>query len=241
MISEDIKQKVQTTFQFFLEIYKVFIASLLCVFVPQKCTNQPDNLCTINDNLFDLDNYNMVCVCFNFTTLFFFLVLYIYEYKREQWCINYFDIDEKKLDDYLYKEIEEYPEYKERIYKFNKRYWILTLISVTFNIVNIFLSSVLIFKFFYLDYRSITVFFTNSILTIDRLSNCYHVSNVSNDPSNNLLAISSYMSKSMVFNTIDEEYVIQKEMNDIPSISNTKKRFEKSKIQLLAEKYSRRC
>lgn len=258
IFDEDFRQKVYSTLQFFLETYKVFIASLLCIFVPQRCPNQPDNICTLNDNLTDLDTYNMACVIINFITLSFFLVLYVYEYRRERWCIEFLDVDEKKLDDYLYKEIEEYTEFKDRIYKFNHRYWIMTIVVILFNITNILLSGILILKFYYLDYRSVTVFFTNSILTLDRLSNCYNVSNVSNDPTNNLLAISSYMSKPVVFNTIDEDYNKEKEMNMILArvvIKEKEKekekeekdenkkhiRFEKNKIKLLAEKYSKRC
>jgi hypothetical protein len=243
MIDDDTKQRFYTTFQFLLETYKVIIASLLCIFVPQRCINQPDQLCTLKDNLTELNEYNTICVYTNFTTLAFFLFLYIYEYKRERWCIEYLDIDQAKLNDYLYSEIESYPEYKDRIYKFNRRYYILSVIVIILNIVNIILSGILIFNYYYLDYRSVSVFLTNCILTIDRLMNAYNISTVADDPTNHLLAVSSYMTNPVVYNTIDKDYKkeVKVEMTIHEENKNIKHmRFEKNKIKLLAEKYSKK-
>ena len=77
---EDFKQKAYSTLQFFLETYKVFIASLLCIFVPQRCPNQPDNICTMNDNLTDLDINNFDNLKLIHDDGAYFIVNQIYNY-----------------------------------------------------------------------------------------------------------------------------------------------------------------
>ena len=85
----------------------------------------------------------------------------------------------------------------------NNNYYKMSIAIVTFNIINFILSSVLIYVYYYLDYRSITVLITNFILIIDKLINCFNVSNKSVEE---MLPISAYMTTPVVFNTIDNDY-----------------------------------
>jgi hypothetical protein len=73
--------------------------------------------------------------------------------------------------------------------------------------------------------------------------NAYNISTVADDPTNHLLAVSSYMTNPVVYNTIDKDYKkeVKVEMTIHEENKNIKHmRFEKNKIKLLAEKYSKK-
>jgi hypothetical protein len=204
-INQDDKHRLQSLSLFFLESFKVFMATLLVVFVPQKCDHQEDGNCSINDNFYDLDNYNIFCLVFNFITLFNFLTLYIIEKKREFWCIEYLDVDHSKPKINLITEIEDYPLYKFKLIQLNKLYQLMTKILLVIVFINIITSAILIFHYYYLDYRSITVFISNLLLIGDKLYNSY---NISKKSIRELIAYSAYMKMPMVYNTIDSDHVI---------------------------------
>lgn len=251
-LTEDQKQLFFSIFTFIVESFKIMMASLLSVFVPQKCTNNIDNLCTLYDNFFELIDYNKVVLGINFTTLGGFLFLYTIEFIREKWCIDYLDIDENKPNNNLKDEIENYPEYKEKLLKLNNYYYKVSIFMVIINIINFVTSAVLVYYFYYLDYRSITSLITNILLIVDKLISSLTISHRS---LNEKLALSAYIKSMAFFNTIDNDYkknnIIQNEsVNDKPinidnlnnSVNNNyqenKKIFStKSKIQKLIENY----
>jgi hypothetical protein len=201
--SEDNKQIIKSTILLLTESFKVLMATLLSIFVPQRCDNNIDKLCTITDNFTDLTAYNMFVVIFNFITLGGFIVLYITEYMRENWCIEYLDIDNDKPNTNLKKEIENYPAFKNNIIKLNYRYNNVSICVVILNCINFICSAVLIYGYYYFDYKSITVLLTNLILIIDKLINCF---NVSNKSVNEILPISAYMSVPVIFNVVDKDH-----------------------------------
>ena len=90
-LDEDQTQLLMSIITYLAETFKLFIACLLTVFVPQRCTNQPDQICTLHDNFFDLIHYNIFALVFNFITLNTVIIFYSIEFKREKWCIKYLD------------------------------------------------------------------------------------------------------------------------------------------------------
>ena len=86
-LSNDNKQIIKSFFILLSESYRVFVATLLFIFAPQKCENQIDKVCTINDNFYNLTPYDIGVLTCNFITLASFISLYIIEYHRESWCI----------------------------------------------------------------------------------------------------------------------------------------------------------
>ena len=202
-LTDDQKQTLKSIVILLSESFKVLMATLLSIVVPQRCDNQPDKLCTMIDNFTNLTNYNTAVTVFNFLTLVGFIGLYVVEYMRENWCIEYLDIDNNIANTNLKTEIEKYPEYKEHMIILNNNYYKMSIAIVTFNIINFILSSVLIYVYYYLDYRSITVLITNFILIIDKLINCFNVSNKSVEE---MLPISAYMTTPVVFNIIDNDH-----------------------------------
>lgn len=211
-LTDDQKQTLKSIVIMLSESFKVLMATLLSIFVPQRCDNQPDNLCTMMDNFTNLTKYNTAVIVFNFLTLGGFIGLYVVEYIRENWCIQYLDIDNNLANTNLKTEIELYPEYKERLITLNNNYNNISIAIVVSNIINFILSAVLIYGYYYLDYRSITVLITNFILIIDKLINCF---NVSNKAVEEMLPISAYMTTPIVFNIIDNDHKHKTNNTDI--------------------------
>ena len=174
--TDDQKQTINTIILLFSESFKVLMATLLAIFVPQRCDNQAEKLCTLVDNFTNLTKYNLAVLIFNFITLGCFISLYVIEYTREHWCIEFLDIDNDKPNTNLKTEIEKYPEYKDKMIQLNNKYNNIAIVVVFMNVINFILSSVLIYGYYYLDYRSITVLLTNTILIIDKIINCFNVS-----------------------------------------------------------------
>ena len=202
-LTDDQKQTINSIILLLSESFKVLMATLLSIFVPQRCDNQSDKLCTMADNFTNLTNYNIAVTTINFITLGCFITLYVVEYMRENWCIEYLDIDNDKANTNLKTEIDKYPEYKEKMMLLNDRYNNVSILVVCMNILNFISSAVLIYGYYYLDYRSVTVLLTNVILIVDKIINCF---NVSKKAVQDILPISAYMTTPIIFNIIDKDH-----------------------------------
>ena len=80
--SQDIKQRIKSTFLFIYTALRTMFATLLTIFVYQLCP-QPDGTlkdCTFKDNFVNLTTFNLVAVIVNFITLGIFIGFYILEY-----------------------------------------------------------------------------------------------------------------------------------------------------------------
>ena len=229
-INIDTQQRIKTIGLFFIQGYKLIMATLLAVFVPQRCPESPSNECSIIDNFTSLTAYNTAVLIFNFATLLFFIIYYIFEYYRENWCIEYLDIDKNKADIFLKEEIKDYPNILSRLLKLNKLYFIFSVILLSSNFINFVLSGVLVYNYYYLDYKSITVFATYLILIGDKLLSSIFISRNS---FTNCIAESAYMTEPVVFNRIDTDYRINKYDISNESIETTIQEItEKKEIEL---------
>ena len=118
-LSIDNKQRLMTSLLMCLEFYKILMATFLVLFVPQKCN---DEVCTVTENFLKRDTVHFAALISNFITFGSVLYFYVIETKRENWCIQYLDIDLSKPNDYLDGEIEAYPKYKKQMNQLNKKY-----------------------------------------------------------------------------------------------------------------------
>jgi hypothetical protein len=107
---DDILQRFQTAFLLLTGSYKILMCTLLSIFLPQKCI--PNTTCTFWDHLNPSNLFPFITTISNLATLLIFIAFYIFEYYRENWCIEYLDIDENKSFTNLRQEIDKYPEYK---------------------------------------------------------------------------------------------------------------------------------
>lgn len=202
-LSEDQRQGILTTLSYVTELFKLTMGCLLAVFVPQRCPERSDQICTFRDNFVDLIPYNQFALAMNFITLAGLIGFYTVEYKRETWCIKYLDQDREKPDEHLKGEITQYPEYYERLMLYNRLYYRGSLLSVSLAIINLVCSSVLTMYLYYLDYRSVTTVFTNSLLILEKL---YHSYEIASQSQADLSAVSAYLVVPLLYNTIDDDY-----------------------------------
>ena len=115
----DSKQRLTTVLLMCLEFYKVVMGTFLVVFVPQDCNG---TICSLTDNFYKDEPLNYAGNACNFITFASIGTLYFIEVKRENWCIQYLDIDDEKSTNNLDTEIEAYPKYKLEMNRLNNNY-----------------------------------------------------------------------------------------------------------------------
>ena len=213
-ITNDTKQRITSFVNFCLEFYKVLMASFLIYFVPTKCITDRNEIykCSIYDIYYNKNLYNVIIKIFNLITFMFCLCLYYIEIQRENWCIEYLDVDNKLPNNYLNTVIEKYPKFKIQMYKLNNNYYkisYLTIVSILFNFT---VSSIYIIQNNY-DSDSYITLFTFILLTLNKLYNSY---NISLESITTEKAYSSYMNSHTNYNNIDSDYII----NDSNKLSN---------------------
>lgn len=204
MCSEDTQQRWQSILAFGLSGYRVMMASMLAVFVPQQCPESPSNECTLRDNFIDLIPFNTAVLVVNFLTLASLITLLLVEYLREQWCITSLDFDEKQAITALSQHLVPHPEIRREMETHAKRYYLTSIIAIACNMVNVVMSAVLIYHFYYLDYKSITVLISYVLLIADKLANAFLVSRRSFEE---CIVQSAYRSGPAVYNVIDPDRV----------------------------------
>uniref|UniRef100_A0A6C0C346 Uncharacterized protein n=1 Tax=viral metagenome TaxID=1070528 RepID=A0A6C0C346_9ZZZZ len=177
------------------------MATFLVIFVPQKCD---DEVCTISNNFLKRDSLYFAALVSNFITFTSVLYFYFVEIKRENWCIEYLDIDISKPNDYLDQEIESYPKYKKQMNLLNKQYLRSLYTSSTLLIVNFGLSGIAI-GFNYVGTNTATTMLSFFLLISNKLYIAYITGNES---VNKERALSAYMKTAKTYNTIDEDYRI---------------------------------
>ena len=140
----------------------------------------------------------------NFITFVSVLNFYIVEIKRENWCIQYLDIDISKPNNYLDNEIEVYPKYKKQMNRLNKRYLKSMYISSTLLVVNFGLSGAAV-GFDYVGTNTVTTMLSFFLLISSKLYSAYVTGTESVKKER---ALSAYMKTAKTYNTIDEDYRI---------------------------------
>lgn len=204
-LSEDVREKIITICLFFIEGFRIVIASLLCLFIPQNCNN---NICSISEILFNIDNFKLVIIIFNCITLLAFFGMYFLEYYREYWIIENLDIDEAKSIHNLKNVIDGYPIIKQELIDLNDNYYTYSVVMVFIYGINFLLSSIYILGYNYLDYKTISNLMVNLYLVADKL---YTNIVISNQSKTDIIAYSAYMKTPVAYNTIDHKYSVKKE------------------------------
>ena len=201
-ITTDTKQRVKTVLSMCLEFYKVLMGTFLVVFVPQQCD---DKICTMSENFYNGKTLNYVGNISNALTFASICTLYLIEFKRENWCIEYLDIDDEKSTNNLDQEIELYPKFKNQMAILNKKYIISVYFSLFTMIINFILSGVTVYQS-YAGPNSITTFVSFFMLVFMKLYSSWTVGALS---IKNERANSAYLKEPKTYNTIDIDYRIR--------------------------------
>jgi len=201
-VDADTKQRITTFFSMCLEFYKVLMGTFLVIFVPQDCNG---DICTMKENFFNgtvLNSAGNIC---NFVTFTSIGTLYIIELKRENWCIQYLDIDDEKSTNNLDTEIEAYPKYKAQMARLNTQYIRSVYVALFMMITNFVVSGVTVYQS-YSGTNSITTFLSFFMLVFMKLYSSWTVGSLSIKDER---ANSAYMKEPKTYNTIDADYRIE--------------------------------
>lgn len=213
--NNDTKELIKSYALSTIECFKVFIACLLSVFVPQACVDpkQPNesHTCTLHENFSDLSSYNLFVVVFNFITLFTCLIFYYLQSKRETYFITHLEADKDSASNALQDNLKNYERILGRVRDHNENLYICTVFSFWLFCANLVFSSVLIFHFYYDGFRSVTTLITNFMLVIGKLYSTWDI--CSNCRGGKTLALSCTLNEPTSFNNIDPDYIKKIEMH----------------------------
>lgn len=193
-------------FDILLELSKIVVSSLLVVFVPQNCDG---STCSIVENFTDLTDINKGALGWNFITLGFMLFLYVVIYRRERFLIYRMDEDAKVPKTNSAKVFADHPEIANGVRYHNDLLRTMALLSTVVYIVNIALSCIVIWGYYYENYQSVVQLLINAGL-------CVYVLWRSLVHSKSTLVLSNTTFSPIVYNEVDKDYVSQK--NDVSII-----------------------
>lgn len=200
-IDVDTKQRLTTALIFLTEFYKVLMGTFLGVFIPLKCEN---DLCTITDNIYTTDPYHLATNVYNLISFILVISFYIVELRRENWSIEYLDIDETKSLTYLDTEVENYPVIKSRMKSLNLSYYRMTHVAIFMLTSNFILSGVLV-GFNYYNINTLNSILSFFMLVFMKLNKARSIACLS---LKNEQVCSGFLTAPKVYNTIDVDYKI---------------------------------
>ena len=206
-LDEDSQQRVKGFATFLLEFYKVCMGSFLTVFVPHQCSPVPStgntsSICSISHNINHGDAYHTCVLWINLLSFALFLTVYRIELKRENWCINYLDIDSAKSAENLDDEIEDYPIIKKEMHELNTKYQKYVKICIKTQFVNTILSITDVGRS-WAGSASFTPMLSYVLLIAMKLYSMNHIANNSIDKER---AYSAYLTEPKTYNTIDKDH-----------------------------------
>ena len=198
-VDVDTKQRLMTALIFLTEFYKVLMGTFLGVFVPLKCE---EDVCSIADNIYTDDYYHMITNIYNLISFIVVIGFYIIELRRENWSIEYLDIDETKALNHLDDEVENYPLIKTNMKKLNIHYYKAIHLAIFMLVTNFGLSGVLV-GFNYYSINTLNSILSFFMLVFMKLSKARGIASMS---LKNEQVCSGFLTAPKVYNTIDDDY-----------------------------------
>eukprot|EP00743_Colponemidia_sp_Colp-15_P009351 GILK01010222.1.p1 GENE.GILK01010222.1~~GILK01010222.1.p1 ORF type:complete len:267 (-),score=26.56 GILK01010222.1:112-912(-) len=204
---QDRKDMILSVVMTFVTAFKISMATLLAVFVPQYCVDR-GSTCSFSDNFTDLTSFNKFVLFWNFLTLFVLVSSIFVALRRERWLIEYLDFDPALGPHHLPNVLPDYPHFGDQLRRHNRISFSVDLLCLCCMILNAIFSAVLVFGLYYDGFRTITVFLTNSLLIAARLLNSTSVNYQSwmND-----YGLSLFKTAHVSFNVIDADHVHEKQ------------------------------
>ena len=220
MISQDLTQRIKVGAIFLLQIYKVTTGTMLSLFVPQACSTSDGSssegdvrICSLQENFENADGYHKMVLYWNMFSMFTFFTYYLVELRREEWAIQYLDIDNNKPDNSLKEIIKTEPALDKWMDRLNLLYYRTLMFNCGTYGINLGLSAKLV-KDGYHSSSTLSCFASFALLVLMKLYNSLEVArqSVKNDK-----MTSAYMSEFVSFNVLDEDYVKAKaDQEDVP-------------------------
>lgn len=211
---QNFMQTKSLIFQVSFESYKAITASLLILFVTQSCSGSD---CSIEQNLYHSDydddsvflkDFYTTGLVINFLTLFVFIVLYIFEIKREIYLIRYLEENEDSLNDpKTVSENLKYldPEKLEFILWIEMWYKRIGTVSIAMYIINIAVSAFVV-SHYSVGFYTLVSFLTLVLFILKKFIGIYYMIQAEDN-----IFLSSYMTNTLQYNDVDPDY-----RNEIP-------------------------
>ena len=234
-VDQDLKERLKIGALWLFQAYKVIMGSLLLLYVPQKCeelveySGSSDGeyesaICSVSDNLNKKDDlFHDITLGFNFLCVGLFLITYIVELRRENWCVKNLDINHDFPDNHLDDIIDQKPELKMELRKKNARYFKITSITSSVYMINLLLSSIIIYNN-YVGIQAVTSYTSYVALILLKIYNSLFISYTS---LHNDKALSGYITEFSSFNVFDEDLIVQ----DDPKEEKLEKQVKKIKFE----------
>jgi hypothetical protein len=208
MFNIDFLQRFKVTGLFLLQFYKITTGTLLTLFIPQKCENYLTNnitdvyQCSIIDNYGNDDNYFQKTLYWNILTMNLFLFTYFLELKRENWSIEYLDVDHDKPDNALKEIIRKYPELDKKMDRINYYYYSIIKMCIFSYFINIVLMLKILNERYYSS-STTSCFVSFSLLVLMKLYNSFYVAKLSVKEDK---ILSAYLNEPVSFNILDKDH-----------------------------------
>ena len=189
-----------------LEFYKIFMACLLVIFVPQYCEDTKTT-CTFKQNFENLSRFNEFVIFYNFATLAAFIYLYYIQSKRETYWITHLEVNKDKPDNGLQESLsgnEKYDKILNRVKYYNNLIHSITKRAIVNFYINALFSSILILYYYYDGFRSVTTLITSILLVSQKLYTTFTISSecIRDKP----IALSLTRLEPISFNDVDPDY-----------------------------------
>jgi len=185
----------KTLFTFILQIYKLAMGTFLLLFVPQNCEGQT---CSMLELWQPVQTEYQMALYFNALTLAMFLWTYMWELKRERWCIQHLDNNKHIAADNLSGILQNRADLDEKLRSLNVHY--IHSLHITGGICFInFVGSGYLIALRYLDISTITSYFSFMLLILMKLQSSYNVGKQSYHEN---IALSAYINQPLTFNTL---------------------------------------
>ena len=217
-VDQDLKERLKIGALWVFQSYKVIMGSLLILFVPQKCEELVEysgstdgeyetKICSVSDNFHKTDDmFHNITLGFNFLCVGLFLITYVVELRRENWCVKHLDINHDFPDNHLDDIIDTKPELKIELRKKNNRYFKITSLTSGVYMINLILSSIIIYDN-YVGIQAVTSYTSYVALILLKIYNSLFISY---DSLKNDKALSGYITEFSSFNVFDEDIVNDK-------------------------------
>jgi len=205
MGDQDFKQKTGSYVAFTLEMYRVFMGTLLLFFVPQKCG---DDLCSFSQMTTKTDTMHVGNISVNIATFFAFFVMYVIELRRENKMISYLDVNKEfpSDNDAVGEALLLLPEKKRKvILNLDGSYQMSCYIAAFFYLANSIYSGFTIYDNYY-DSKTTTVFVTNLLFLVGKLSDVYGLANTKTN-----IFYSAYLKDKVQYNYADPDKIKQED------------------------------
>ncbi len=229
--SQDFQQQTNMIISVSLELYRVMISSLLIIFVPQRCG---DHVCSLMENLHSDNNTYFIGLVINYLTGIAFVIMYIFEMRREEKLIKLLEVNNTISTDNesVSKRLDIFPEEKrQKLFAMDSHYQYASYSVMYIYAVNIIFSGIVI-NDYSLGNQTLVIFLTNLLFMMTKLSNVYIIINTDKN-----IFFSAYLNTKVQFNDIDphelEKIEKQQLIDALEIVESGDNLLEKNKLKML--------